>query len=52
MMPDLGKYAGDVLTAYGITSALLVGLVVLSLIQSARIKKRLRAAEERRKSNG
>lgn len=52
MMPDLGKYAGDVLAAYGITFALLGGLIAWSLIRSAKVKKRLQAAEERRKTNG
>ncbi|SEK17562.1 heme exporter protein CcmD [Pacificibacter marinus] len=52
MMPDLGKYASDVLAAYGITFVLLGGLIILSLRKSAKIKKRLKSAEERRKSNG
>ena len=30
MMPELGKYAGAVLGAYGASVALIVGLVVLS----------------------
>ncbi|RPE71227.1 heme exporter protein D [Pacificibacter maritimus] len=51
-MPDLGKYASDVLAAYGITAALLLGLIALSVVQSSRVKKRLKAAEERRKSDG
>ncbi|MFT6426551.1 MAG: heme exporter protein D [Celeribacter sp.] len=52
MMPDLGKYAGDVLAAYGITFVLLGGLIALSLLKSAKVKKRLKSAEERRKTNG
>jgi heme exporter protein D len=52
MMPDLGKYTGDVFAAYGITFVLLGGLIALSIIRAARIKKRLQAAEERRKING
>jgi heme exporter protein D len=52
MMPDLGKYAGDVLAAYGITFVLLGGLIALSLRTSAKVKKRLKSAEERRKKNG
>ena len=31
MMPDLGKYADTVLSAYGVSILLLVGLVWLSL---------------------
>lgn len=51
-MPDLGKYAANVLSAYGIGLVLLLGLVVLSLWQSRRIKRDLTAAENRRKQNG
>ena len=45
MMPDLGKYAADVLSAYAIAIALLVGLVLVSLRQSARAKATLDAAQ-------
>ena len=46
-MPELGKYAVTVLSAYGATLGLLIGIVVLSLWQSARAKARLDRAEER-----
>ena len=36
MMPDLGKYAVEVLSAYGVTLVLLAGLVVLTLWRGAR----------------
>ena len=49
MIPDLGKYAADVLSAYGIAILLLVGLVGLSLWQSARVKKDLADVEKRSK---
>ena len=51
MMPDLGKYAATVLSAYGISLALLAGIVVLSLWQSRRMKRRLDAAEARRRDD-
>ena len=51
-MPDLGKYASEVLSAYGVSIVLIAALVVLSLWQSkrtkaelARIDARLRRAE-------
>lgn len=47
-MPDLGKYAADVLAAYGVTFALLAVLIWRSLAQSARAKRRLSEAEARR----
>ncbi|WP_112321409.1 heme exporter protein CcmD [Oceanibium sediminis] len=46
-MPDLGTYAGAVLGAYGISFALLGGLVALTLLRAARAKKALAAAEAR-----
>lgn len=50
MMPDLGKYAAEVLAAYGITTMLLIGIVALTLWRGVRIKKALARAEGR--SNG
>ena len=48
MMPDLGSYAAEVLLAYGVTAALLGGLVALSLVQARRARARLGEAERRR----
>jgi heme exporter protein D len=48
MIPDLGKYAVTVLSAYGASIVLLVVLVVLSLWRSARVRRRLDEAEARR----
>jgi heme exporter protein D len=45
MMPALGAYAGTVLAAYGVTLALLGGLVALSLWRSARVRRALEAVE-------
>ena len=47
MMPDLGKYAAEVLTAYGITAVLLIGIVALTFWRGARVKRALARAEER-----
>lgn len=51
MIPDLGRYAGTVLAAYGVTLALLAALVGLSLWRAARVARAL-AARERRGRNG
>lgn len=52
MIPDLGKYAGTVLGAYGITFLLLAGLVLRSALRSAKVRRALarieRAGRERR----
>jgi heme exporter protein D len=47
-MPELGRYAGAVLGAYGVTLALLAALVALSLLRATRVKRALAAAERRR----
>lgn len=47
MMPDLGKYADTVLSAYAASLVLLVGLVVLTLWQGARMKRALEEVEGR-----
>ncbi|KFI32124.1 hemagglutination activity protein [Haematobacter massiliensis] len=52
MMPDLGKYAVSVLSAYGVTFLLLAGTVALTLLRGARVKRRLEEAEERRRGRG
>ena len=51
-MPDLGKYAGTVLGAYGAGLALLVLLVAVSLWQGRRMKRALEQVEARMKSDG
>ncbi len=51
-MPDLGKYADAVLSAYAVSLLLLVGIVALSLWRSRRVKAELETLEEERKSNG
>ena len=46
-MPDLGKYADTVLSAYAVTIALMLGIVVLSLIKGRRARAQLQSVEER-----
>ncbi len=48
MWPELGRYAFAVLAAYGVTFALLGGLVVTSLLRGARVRRALAEAEARR----
>ncbi len=52
MMPDLGKYAVTVLSAYGVSLALIVALVVLSLWRSRRVRAELERVEDRQNRNG
>lgn len=51
-MVDLGKYAGTVLGAYGLSIVLLVALVWLSFRASARIRRQLEAQEKRMEQRG
>ncbi|SEW03225.1 heme exporter protein D [Cognatiyoonia koreensis] len=44
-MPDLGKYATEVLLAYGISIALLVALVLVVWSRSRKAKKALEEIE-------
>lgn len=45
-MPELGKYAFEVLAAYGVSLVLLVGLVLISLRRGARAKAALAQIEK------
>ncbi len=51
-MPDLGAYAIPVLAAYGVTLALLGGLVATSLTRAARVRRALAEAEAARAGMG
>ena len=51
-MVELGKYAGTVLLAYGVTILLVLGLVALSLVKGARVKRALEEQEKRMAKNG
>jgi heme exporter protein D len=48
MIPDLGKYAVEVLAAYGASIALLVGVIVVSLRRSRKVRAQLAEVEVRR----
>ncbi len=50
-MPELGKYAAVVLSAYGVTLLLLAGLITLSLWRGVRVRRQLAKLEERRTRN-
>lgn len=52
MMPDLGKYADTVLSAYGASLALLGALIVLSLWRGRRVRAEMEQVEERIKRRG
>jgi len=52
MMPELGKYTVTILGAWGATLLLLAVLVAMTLIRGVRVKRALRAQEERMKTNG
>ena len=48
MMPELGKYADAVLSAYGASILLIIALVVVSVLQSRRAKANFKEIETRR----
>ena len=45
-MPELGRYAAEVLLAYGATAVLAGGIVGLSVLQAIRAKRRLQERED------
>lgn len=49
-MPELGKYAATVLSAYGVSILLLLALAGLSLWRARRVKAQLAEVEARIKS--
>ena len=52
MMPDLGKYAAEVLSSYAVSLALIFGVIWISLARSRRVKAELEDVESRRQKNG
>ena len=52
MMPDLGKYAGAVLSAYAVSLLLIAVLVALSLWRARRVKAELARIEARSGRHG
>ena len=51
-MPDLGKYAETVLSAYGVSLALLAVLILWVVLRARRVKAELEAVEARREVSG
>jgi heme exporter protein D len=49
MWPDLGRYAFSVLVSYGITLALVGGLIGLTLRRAGRVRQALTEAEAQRR---
>jgi heme exporter protein D len=47
-MPDLGKYAFEVLSSYGVTIVLLAIIVMLSFRRARKVKAVLEDVEKRR----
>lgn len=47
MMPDLGKYAFEVLMSYGVTLVALASLALGSILRDRRIRRALQALEGR-----
>ena len=47
-MPDLGKYATEVISAYGVSLLLLAGLVLLSLRKGRRARADLARIEAKK----
>lgn len=52
MMPDLGKYAETVLSAYAVSLVLLVVIVVLSVRRGKKVKAQLEEFEKKGGKNG
>lgn len=51
-MPDLGKYATEVLSAYGISLLLMAGLVLISLRRGRKARAALKQIEQETARNG
>jgi heme exporter protein D len=49
MMPELGKYAAEVLLSYGVSLFLMAGIVGWSFVRAARVRRALDEAEARSK---
>ncbi|MGB8812472.1 MAG: heme exporter protein CcmD [Paracoccaceae bacterium] len=47
MMPELGKYAGAVLSSYAAAIVLIVALVAVSLWRGAKVRRALEEVEKR-----
>ncbi len=51
-MPELGKYAAEVLSAYGVSALLIAALVGWSFLRAARVRRDLAEAEARSRAHG
>ena len=51
-MPDLGKYADAVLSAYAVSLVLLMAIVVLSLWRGRRVRAAMQEIENRSNTDG
>ncbi|QYX57905.1 heme exporter protein CcmD [Roseovarius sp. SCSIO 43702] len=51
MMPDLGKYAVEVMASYAVSLALIAGLVWLSLHRARKARRALEEIETRRRED-
>ncbi len=51
-MPDLGKYAVEVLSSYGVSLGLLAVLVIASVLRARKVKAQLDEVEARSKQDG
>ena len=52
-MPELGKYAAEVLSSYTVSLGLLAGFAWLSIWRGRKVKRRLKALEKKvKKRNG
>lgn len=52
MIPDLGKYADTVLSAYAASLVLLLALVILSIRRGRKVRAEMEQVETRMKNNG
>ncbi|MFV1492503.1 heme exporter protein CcmD [Phaeobacter sp. JH20_36] len=51
-MPDLGKYAVEVLSSYGASLVLLAGLLVITFARGRRIRREMQAMEQQMQTRG
>lgn len=49
MMPELGKYAGAVLSSYAVSLGLIILLVLASVLRARKVKAELSEIKERQK---
>ncbi|WP_172676965.1 heme exporter protein CcmD [Aestuariivita boseongensis] len=52
MMPDLGKYADAVLSAYAASIVLLVAIVVLTLVRGRKVRAEMAKIEGKVRKDG